>query len=323
MINIPNNDSNIIDKDKLIVELIKHISIQSNRIDISTNFEGPCAKSLGLYDLLDFICAEFNYPKNQIYIHTCNLIEAHAEYNIIITPQMGYLMQARDFLTKHGLVDKNFNNIKHFGNFIGHGNVHRLHLASYLHKKYKDKTLATYHCNVTDSYHRPFLSIEDMMFLGYNNEEVDSGLSLLRDSPIKIDSIDQYPILLPTTLNIFKVYSNFFVEIANVTYFTGNTFYIDEKLWRPLLSKTPFIVQGPQYFLENLRKLGFQTFSDFWDEGYQEDPASHQPREIIKVIDYISNFSNQQLLDMYNSMTPILEHNRQRAFEILESDFKI
>ena len=40
---------------------------------------------------------------------------------------------------------------------------------------------------------------------------------------------------------------------------------------------TPFIVQGSQWFLHRLRDMGFQTFDRWWDEGYSEDPANHQP----------------------------------------------
>lgn len=322
IIDIASNDGQITNRDEVIVTISKQMSARLPNITLTTNGEGPCAHELGLYELLDYLCNSFDYPRQQIYIQTCNLIETHNEYNIVYSPQMVYLNQAREKSAELSKFDqKNFDDIKTFGNFIGHGNLHRIHLASYLNKNYSSQTLSTYHCDVELPYHRPFLGIEDMMFSGYNDEQINTALELLRKSPIKIDSIDDYPILLPATLNIFKLYPNFFVEIANVTYFSGNTFYIDEKLWRPMLAKTPFIVQGPQNFLTNLKKLGFKTFSDFWDEGYQEDPASHQPFEIIRVIDNLAKLSKDELESMYKEMLPILEHNKNRAMSITREDF--
>lgn len=319
MIHIPSNDSVITDRDRVVIEIIQQMTARPAVINLTTNGEGPCARELGLYDLLDLLCAEFDYPKQQVNITTCNLVESHNEYNIIIDPQMIYLDQARSQVSL--LNNKDFANIKHFGNFIGHGNIHRLHLASYLYNNYQDKTLATYHCQVTEPYHRPFIAVEDMMFNGYTNHEIDDAVNLIRNSPLVLDNIDTYPILLPATLNILKLYSKFFVEVANLTYFSGNTFYIDEKLWRPMLAKTPFIAQGPQNVLSNLKKLGFKTFDQFWDEGYQEDPSSHQPREIIKVLNRLAKLTTVELEDMYNEMLPILEHNQQRALEIKRHEF--
>ena len=86
---------------------------------------------------------------------------------------------------------------------------------------------------------------------------------------------------------------------------------------------TPFIVQGPQWYLLRLRDLGFQTFDRWWDEGYAEDPADHQPHEIVKVIDSLAEKSMQELNTMYQEMKPILQHNKKRFMELTSKDFEI
>lgn len=308
-IEIENSDCTIWNKENVVAEIVKQMLSSADYIHLTTNGEGPCAESLGLYNLLDFLTEKFSYPKNKISITTCNLLEQHCEYQINISPQMVYLLSAK----KHAnivkdctkIFDKNF---KLFGNFIGHSNLPRLKLASYLYS-IKDVCLQTYHTKLTNDYYKAFIAFDDLMCSGENWRNIERALMLIKNSPIVLDEIQTYPILNPTTFNITNVYPNFFIEIVNVTYFTGNTFYLDEKIWRPILMKTPFIVQGPQWFLKNLKRLGFKTFDNFWDEGYSEDPANIQADAIINNIEYLKSKSITELQNMYNSMQEILDHN--------------
>jgi hypothetical protein len=130
------------------------------------------------------------------------------------------------------------------------------------------------------------------------------------------------PILFPSSLNIAKVYTNFFVEVVNLTYFTGNTFYVDEKIWRPIAMRTPFIVQGPKDTIRNLRKLGFKTFDQWWDEGYSEDIELCQNQGIKDVIKTLSLKTTHQLYKMYLEMQPILEHNNTCLKNLKQKDFQ-
>jgi hypothetical protein len=320
IINIPTNDSSIINRDEVLCKLIYDMSI-NQPIGIKLNPEGPCADSLGLYDLLDTLTLEFKYTKSQITITTCNLIEQHSEYNIGIMPQMKYLHAAREF-SNTPIKPKQFDqNFKHFGNFIGHGNIHRLHLASYLYQQHFSKTLQSYHYDRHAEYHKKFVGVEELMFDNYSWDEIQAAIDFLKQTPITVDQINEYPILNPATLNITKVYDQFFVEVVNLTYFSGNTFYIDEKIWRPMLMRTPFLVQGPQNYLINLRKLGFKTFDQWWDEGYSEDPGRTQIDGLIANINQLARQSTHSLESLYAEMQPVLEHNYQRLMEITEGEF--
>jgi len=309
MINVPNNDSHIINRDSLLIELTRTM-IERRPIVIELNGEGPCAESLGLYSLLDRLTQQFNYNKDNITIITCNLLEQHSEYKIRTTPQMMYLMSARSFVKNNVLRSKEFNiEFCHFGNFIGHSNAHRLHIASHLHQHYKHQTLQSYHYNRHSDYHKMFVGFEDMLYNHYSESELDCAYSLIKQSPITQDSVDTYPILNPATLNITKLYHKFFLEVVNLTYFSGTTFYIDEKIWRPMIMKTPMLIQGPQNYIVNLRKLGFKTFDRWWDEGYSEDPSSCQNNGIIANLIRLAKLSVTELEQMYSDMMPVLDHN--------------
>ena len=132
-----------------------------------------------------------------------------------------------------------------------------------------------------------------------------------------------YPILWDQgAFDLEKYYQDIFCEIVCETYFTGRTFFLTEKTLRCIINGRPFMVQGPKWFLHNLKRLGFKTFSNWWDEGYDEDPVDHRLVEIKKVIKDLSTQTPGQLNNMYKSMQAILEHNYQLCLNLKLDDFK-
>ena len=209
---------------------------------------------------------------------------------------------------------------KPIGMFIGRSNAHRLYLSSYIYK-YKLAN-QTFHYNPKLDFHKNNLGLEKLIDI-YGVDALPNAVHLIKNSPLVKDEKISYPILLDQHNNIHKEYWNFLVEIVCETYYTGRTFFPTEKTWRPMILETPFIVQGPQWFLHRLRDLGFQTFSRWWDEGYSEDPADYQPAEIVKVIDFLAKKGIAELNDMYKEMKPVLAHNRKRFIELTSKDFEI
>jgi hypothetical protein len=82
------------------------------------------------------------------------------------------------------------------------------------------------------------------------------------------------------------------------------------------------MLQGPAGFLSNLKRLGFRTFSDYWDESYDEDGGMNAIQTIQRNIDMLSNKSITDLNMLYNDMLPILKHNQDVFLELTETKFK-
>jgi hypothetical protein len=79
-------------------------------------------------------------------------------------------------------------------------------------------------------------------------------------------------------------------------------------LWYP----TPFVVVGNFGVLRRLREMGFKTFDSFWDESYDEMwELDKRMQYIYSLIEWISNLSDSDVLEMRNGMIPIFEHNRE------------
>lgn len=320
-VKVATHDCKIWNRDKVIVDIMQGISNDQN-ITIDLIGEGPCCGSLGLYKLLDSICHRTDFPKHKITIITCNLIEKHSHYQITIHNPLKHVDSLQKEYKDKTIEKCITRTTRHFGNFTGHGTRHRLELGSYLWKNYNSKTLQTYHCVPTESYHREFIGLDDLWFYCGNAETVDCAVEFLKNTPFRFDSVEQYPIRDMKMYGIQDAYKDIFVDIVTNTYVSGNTFYLDEKMWRPILSKTPFIVHGPKHFIQNFQRLGFETFSNWWDEGYSEDPTDFQVGSIKHIIDKISKYTIQDLQQIYTEMQPVLEHNYQHFFTLKDKTMR-
>lgn len=327
-INIPTSDGVIWGQEQIFADIIYAMSLNSN-ISLNFNIEGPDIQSLGLYNFLISSAKKLNYDIKKIIIYVSNVLEKHTQFNIQHTNMLHLRADANEYMFN---VKKN-TELKYFGLFVGRSNAPRLALASYLNLQHPEKSIYTYHLNIHDEFHQANIGLENLI-KEYGTDTLDNVCTFLKSCPRLLDNTNSITInktlninsaqqLLTADKNIFiDQYNNFFVEIVCESYFTGRTFFVTEKTWRPILLKTPFIIQGPQYFLHNLRKLGFQTFDQWWDEGYAEDPASHQIIEIKKVIDFLAIKSSKEIADMYKSMQEILEHNYQLLLSLTENDLK-
>ena len=326
---VETRDGVIWDKEQVILQCAKCMSM-GDKMVIDLNNEGPDCQQIGLYDILNQCAKLFDYDLSKIELQTCNMMETHDTITITKTPSLHLLQRelkkGYEFRTAHKKTQ-----LKHFGRFIGRSNAPRLILSAYLDEHYRDKSLLTYQYKHHDDYHRNEIGLESIIN-DYGIANIEKECKFLASCPRQIVPLDfQYNKDLTDDFSsqlhkaeqgkFIDVYSDFLVEVVSETYFNGNTFFLTEKIFRPILLKTPFIVQGPQWFLHHLRDLGFKTFAHWWDEGYSEDPADWQIEEIKKVIKSIASMSNVQLQQMYIQMQSVLEHNQKRLLKLTEKDF--
>lgn len=109
-------------------------------------------------------------------------------------------------------------------------------------------------------------------------------------------------------------FSNCFCCIVNETKYAQPFPTITEKLIYPLLFGLPFVVVGPPGTLEFLRKEhGHNTFSDLWDESYDEiENHSERLKRIFDLIDYIDNLDYDQRKKFQKKISKKLQENAYR-----------
>jgi hypothetical protein len=291
--------------------------------------EGPDARSIGLYNFLESKAIELGYNLNDVTLMTANALEQHTDIKVIYKAPLHLLDNAKEYIVDVPKHDQ----LKHFGMFIGRSNAQRLHLATYLDSHYSDNTIMSYHFNLADDFHSRNIGLEDLI-RQYGICNIQEECNFIHKCPIRIKQAPPVLINKDQKLNasqqllqqdrgyFSQTYQDFFVEIVCESYFTGSTFFPTEKIFRPILLKTPFIVQGPQNFLHNLQGLGFKTFSNWWDEGYSEDPDGQQMVGIKSILDTLATKKPTELFKMYKEMLPVLEHNYKVAMKLTATNFE-
>jgi len=110
-------------------------------------------------------------------------------------------------------------------------------------------------------------------------------------------------------------YNSTDIEVVLETLFDDDRLHLTEKSLRPVAVGQPFILAGTYGSLEYLKSYGFQTFSDVWDESYDqiEDPAERLI-QIAELMKYISTWLPHQRERNMAEAQAIAEYNRQRFF---------
>lgn len=113
-----------------------------------------------------------------------------------------------------------------------------------------------------------------------------------------------------------EVYLDSYINLTTETLFFEDCYYMSEKIFKPIANLQPFINIGSPYTLRELRKLGFKTFSDFWDESYDEETNPIKRMEKIeKLIIWLSEMSMDEIHQLYHKMLPISIYNQNKLFE--------
>lgn len=123
---------------------------------------------------------------------------------------------------------------------------------------------------------------------------------------------------IDTNVSLLKHYNEFAIELVAETYTLGNTFFPTEKTVRPLMARKPMIVYGPQYFLARLRSMGFQTWSNLWDESYDLFEGPERWRRIKQVMLNLGRLEKSAQADILVQAQKIGSHNRKKLLEIIQ-----
>jgi hypothetical protein len=117
------------------------------------------------------------------------------------------------------------------------------------------------------------------------------------------------------------LFLNSCIHLVTETSFVDNELFISEKILKPILGYQPFILLGPYRYLNEIKKYGFKTFSEFWDESYDEieDPTDRY-RAVMKIVLELNSKSIEELNDLYQKTKNICIYNR-KAFDTIQYNF--
>ena len=196
---------------------------------------------------------------------------------------------------------------------------HRLIIISYLiNEKLFDDTMTSFDMKML---HREDAGMDLVQGSGHNDapyiKDQDFKNSTMKGyhqmSKMKNNSLDYDDInsVWGFGFESSDLYKKTYFSITTETLFYELGDYISEKTWKPIAHLHPFVFVGRPGILKYLKELGFKTFSDFWDESYDDiDDNSDRMDSILTVIKSLISKSTKEWDLMNIELKPILEHNR-------------
>lgn len=104
-------------------------------------------------------------------------------------------------------------------------------------------------------------------------------------------------------------------HIVSETVFYYNKHHLTEKIFKPIVSKRPFILVGAPGNLAYLKSYGFKTFDQWIDESYDlETDPSRRIQMIVDQVTKICDLSHAQLEEMQQQMQSTIDYNYNHFF---------
>ncbi len=128
--------------------------------------------------------------------------------------------------------------------------------------------------------------------------------------PIELDTSGFFNFRIHNTIKK-ELFLDSCIHIITETSFSGNELFVSEKVLKPIVNYQPFIALGPVNYLKELKRLGFKTFSDFWDESYDdiEDPKERYLK-VSNLILELNSKSIEEFNELYQKTKDIVIFNQ-------------
>lgn len=105
-------------------------------------------------------------------------------------------------------------------------------------------------------------------------------------------------------------YAESYFSIVTESFNESNVVFFSEKIFKPIVAMQPFIIVTSPGALRELKKLGYQTFSQWIDESYDEELDNNKRlKMIVQQIQKLTTKSEEYLQNMLIEMLPVLKHN--------------
>jgi len=147
-----------------------------------------------------------------------------------------------------------------------------------------------YHCNGNISN-----NISAFLSTPMNGDPFEKNFDIPINSKIRYDD-------MPVSI----YYSNYNIELVVET--TTKAHYVTEKTIKPISARMPFLCVSSPSYLGYLHKLGFKTFSDVFDESYDEIVDDQLRMQAI--VDILSSLiESGDIYNLYDATKEILMYN--------------
>lgn len=158
----------------------------------------------------------------------------------------------------------------------------------------------------------------------FNSDEQILFERILKEYPYIIDESDERKVSdLHNFLSNASDYDNTLFSIVGETSASSDYMFITEKTMKPIMNFHPFFVVGNPFTLKRLRELGFKTFSDVWDESYDNElDMKLRVGMIVEEVKKLCDMNLSELQEYLQKIKNICIYNREHLVNLYEENYK-
>ena len=202
---------------------------------------------------------------------------------------------------------------------------HRLIILSLLQNdKLLDDTLSSF--DMSEMLYTPDAGLDLVSGGGYDNtpyildqnykNKMSTGFHNLAKIKKRVLDYEDFESIWGFAFETKDIYEKTYFSIVPETLFYEIGVYISEKALKPIAHLHPFVMVGRPGILKTLKRIGFKTFSDFWDESYDEiENNGDRIVAVYEVIKKLILLTNEEWDEMMKKMFYILEYNRNHLLK--------
>jgi hypothetical protein len=161
-------------------------------------------------------------------------------------------------------------------------------------------------------------------YLSYATEKIDpkyvpiieNQKSLTyRKLPLQYDITDLSDACQPYKMTN-TIFDNSLINLVTETFYFNHWNYktehfITEKTIKAIMSKQIFIIVGPRGILARLHEMGIRTFSDYFDESYDDEPDSTR---LFKAVDSLNYVMTHYSIEELNRLTHSIRLKNEKTY---------
>lgn len=216
--------------------------------------------------------------------------------------------------------------------------------CSYVLSKYKDQEvlLAKQNLNTYLCYQfKPHLHRQKIAWIFKKRDLLDKGIMTLgkfrgvnynfpgveqlylpdpdaeKNPPGEADTPGVDGIIDPFRLGNLDIWRHSFLNIVSETSWDSLRPFVSEKTYKCMTGLRPFLINGHKGCYQWLDHNGFDVFEDLWcGHDLRAEPSMTLRIEMIAdIVQHYSTYSDQQIYDLYQSLLPRLQANKDRLYE--------
>jgi hypothetical protein len=110
-------------------------------------------------------------------------------------------------------------------------------------------------------------------------------------------------------IDMWKLAEKSLLHVVTETVYQGRRQHLTEKTFKPIVMQQPFVLVSCQGSLEYLKRYGFKTFGEFWNEDYDEKDDVLRVIRIGKLLNDLDNLSVKEKKQLQRHLTNTVEYN--------------